>query len=526
MVASLLCFYCPPHPYRCEVFRTHTHTTPPSLLPFVLYRPCHKQSTHIHRALLLFRLLFRLLFLRQASQEEIHGAYIGHARVFHPDKAKFAAQENQQDGGGTLQDLPEGVDATSIFSLLAHAYAELSDPVKRSLYDMVNGFKDRDDDQLHRMALLKKEEADRAIDLMQVTVMSKRAEEMVKGGLVVQSACYGSLPPVLNMDEPIEAQAYGNVVDVSIPVQCLVEESQLHMEGGESKVWEVGFYDPDVIDAHPGNRMPEAPPEDRRLAVRYFFRGVLHQVVVNDRDELRAPMRAHLPSKGGPMPAGTEASMDAAAAAVGGAGGAGAAGVDGAAAGAAGASSGGSTVGKVLRGVVKGTVYLGVAAGLAYGAAWVVRTHGDAIKAKLTAMIAAATAATASSSEAAHGETASSSSTSASTSSTSSSAGSIEGTTTDSAASAMPPPPSSSSSSSSFNVPTYTVPKYAPAAPTAPAAAAAAAAAAAEATSQGAGSEPSLPTVRILNFQKLAQADPTLGEDLAKVVGSFDAKQQ
>ena len=170
---------------------------------------------------------------------------------------------------------------------------ELCDPVKRSLYDMVNGFKTRDDGQLKAMAILKMEEARRSVELMQVTVMSKRAQEMVKGGLVVQSAFYGAVPEYLSMEDTIDAQATGEVVDVSVPIQCLVEESQLHMEGGESKVWEVGFYDPDFSSA---STLGINETTEHRLAVRYYFKGVLHQAIVGDLQELRAPMRAHLPS--------------------------------------------------------------------------------------------------------------------------------------------------------------------------------------------------------------------------------------
>ena len=54
---------------------------------------------------------YQLLGVSQdASTEEIHSAYINHARVFHPDKAKVEAARgaNPQD----RMQMPEGIDAT------------------------------------------------------------------------------------------------------------------------------------------------------------------------------------------------------------------------------------------------------------------------------------------------------------------------------------------------------------------------------------------------------------------------------
>ena len=86
----------------------------------------------------------------------------------------------------------------------------------------------------------------------------------------------------------VQGQAIGPVIDVSVPIQCLVEGSQLHMEGGESKAWEVGFYDPSTAQKEEEAGLKHVPTctkdggfldsKSHRLAVRYFFRGALHQV--------------------------------------------------------------------------------------------------------------------------------------------------------------------------------------------------------------------------------------------------------
>ena len=120
----------------------------------------------------------------QATTEEVHAAYINHARVFHPDKAQFL-DSNPQD-----RLIPDGIDATSIFSLIAHAYAELEDPVKRSLYDMVMGFKSRDEAALQKMSMLKREEAKRSIELMQVCARFTPS----CGGTSFSCICFSGLP--------------------------------------------------------------------------------------------------------------------------------------------------------------------------------------------------------------------------------------------------------------------------------------------------------------------------------------------
>eukprot|EP00048_Salpingoeca_helianthica_P008262 m.120667 g.120667 ORF g.120667 m.120667 type:complete len:63 (+) comp14559_c1_seq2:200-388(+) len=60
----------------------------------------------------------------------------------------------------------------------------------------------------------------------------------------------------------------------------MVRDSQL-VTGAYSKSGLVGFYDP-------------IPDEPKQLRVRYRFQGRVHQVTLDDKDELRIPCRAHL----------------------------------------------------------------------------------------------------------------------------------------------------------------------------------------------------------------------------------------
>jgi DnaJ family protein C protein 11 len=107
------------------------------------------------------------------------------------------------------------------------------------------------------------------VDLMQVTVSHKRAFEESRGGLVVLEARYGAfgdcaLHPALPLSEQ---PRLGPSICVAVPLQCAVENSTLILQAGESKAWLEGFFDPCADSG-----------EMKRLAVRYLFRGVLHQV--------------------------------------------------------------------------------------------------------------------------------------------------------------------------------------------------------------------------------------------------------
>lgn len=95
------------------------------------------------------------------------------------------------------------------------------------------------------------------------------------------------------------------IIDVSIPLQALVQNSQLVIPGGRSKVGHssdrpfstagvdltqlldsigcsqkdlLGFYDP-------------VPGAKKKLSIRYTFKGRIHELIVEDRAAVNAPMR-------------------------------------------------------------------------------------------------------------------------------------------------------------------------------------------------------------------------------------------
>ncbi|KAI8614790.1 hypothetical protein BC830DRAFT_353900 [Chytriomyces sp. MP71] len=69
-------------------------------------------------------------------------------------------------------------------------------------------------------------------------------------------------------------------IDVTVPVQALVFNSQLYISGNHSKAHIVGFYDPCLGEA-------------KKLRITYKFQGKLHQVEVDDLHAVAAPLRAH-----------------------------------------------------------------------------------------------------------------------------------------------------------------------------------------------------------------------------------------
>ncbi|KAJ3135203.1 hypothetical protein HK100_002974 [Physocladia obscura] len=166
----------------------------------------------------------------------------------------------------------------------------------------------------------RKQEAIAAIQLMAPQVARKREAEELKNGLIIVEAIYGNLvslkrnstvvgsyyyKPGLernrsenggvstpshmvgavsgeSLDQDADAIASEELkwIDVTIPVQALVLNSQLYISGSHSKAHIVGFYDPCL-------------GESKKLRVTYKFQGKLHQVEVDDLNALAAPLRAH-----------------------------------------------------------------------------------------------------------------------------------------------------------------------------------------------------------------------------------------
>jgi DnaJ family protein C protein 11 len=118
--------------------------------------------------------------------------------------------------------------------------------------------------------------------LMADEVMRKREFEESKGGLVILQAFYGRHPDSaedvgLDLDADEERS---DRLDVTLPVQYMIQNSQLQISSGNSKSAFIGFYDP-------------IPDEEKWIEIVYLYRHKTHRVLASDLDALRLPLKSH-----------------------------------------------------------------------------------------------------------------------------------------------------------------------------------------------------------------------------------------
>lgn len=122
--------------------------------------------------------------------------------------------------------------------------------------------------------LEKRKEAMAAQELMQATYNRIKDEEERKKGLVIIKAIYGKI-----IKESGDAEVSNDIVDVTVPVQCLVKDSKLIIhENSKSEL--PGFFDP-------------ALGEDKMLHVIYNYHEQSHEVTIGDTESLRLPKTSH-----------------------------------------------------------------------------------------------------------------------------------------------------------------------------------------------------------------------------------------
>uniref|UniRef100_A0A3P8S4J4 DnaJ homolog subfamily C member 11 n=1 Tax=Amphiprion percula TaxID=161767 RepID=A0A3P8S4J4_AMPPE len=113
----------------------------------------------------------------------------------------------------------------------------------------------------------KKQEAESAVS----TRMQKHSYSWC---LIILNAWYGKF-----VSDTSQKQEKAKVIDVTVPLQCLVKDSKLILTEA-SKAGLPGFYDPCV-------------GEEKSLKLLYQFRGVMHQVISADTEPLRIPKQSH-----------------------------------------------------------------------------------------------------------------------------------------------------------------------------------------------------------------------------------------
>ncbi|XP_017881446.1 dnaJ homolog subfamily C member 11 [Ceratina calcarata] len=127
----------------------------------------------------------------------------------------------------------------------------------------------------------KQKEAESAIQLMKATVSRIRATEESKKGLIISKALYGRFvyPQQDQYNSDQQSIRRDEVIDVTIPLQCLVKDSKLILYDA-SKSELPGFYDPCVGD-------------EKQLLIQYLFRSQTHECIVKDNAPLRIPLPSH-----------------------------------------------------------------------------------------------------------------------------------------------------------------------------------------------------------------------------------------
>ncbi|XP_058838201.1 dnaJ homolog subfamily C member 11 [Topomyia yanbarensis] len=130
----------------------------------------------------------------------------------------------------------------------------------------------------------KRREAESAIALMGAMYERIRNDEQKRKGLIIVSALYGKFGRDENVsveqhDEMGFIQHNPDVIDVKIPLQCLVKDSRL-MLYGSTKSELPGFYDP-------------CYGEDKLLRIDYEYQNRSFSISVADNEDIRIPENAN-----------------------------------------------------------------------------------------------------------------------------------------------------------------------------------------------------------------------------------------
>lgn len=125
----------------------------------------------------------------------------------------------------------------------------------------------------------RRREAAAARALMVETVERIRRAERERHGLLVVTAFYGAGLDTLSAAFSSTTSLPDLAIDVTVPLQCLVEKSALTLATGAKSALP-GFYDP-------------CPLECKWLLVFYMYRGCEHRVLCRDGDSLLLPSSSH-----------------------------------------------------------------------------------------------------------------------------------------------------------------------------------------------------------------------------------------
>lgn len=105
-----------------------------------------------------------------------------------------------------------------------------------------------------------------------------------------------SVDEIVSSDTSGMLKEFPEIIEVTIPIQCLVEDSRLNLFAG-SKSDLAGFFDPVLKLNSPeddGFASPDKKSDNNKhLLIRYSYQGNLHQVIIPDEEGIRIPKNTH-----------------------------------------------------------------------------------------------------------------------------------------------------------------------------------------------------------------------------------------
>jgi curved DNA-binding protein CbpA len=251
-----------------------------------------------------------------ANFEDIRQSYHEVCRRFHPDK---------QAAGGRLT--PEQLE---YWSAIQTAWKCLSNEARRIIYDLRRSGRPLSLEDKARIQKLQRDQAARDIANMQIQYQQILDREKQKNGIIVLRALFGDLHAVSGLssstnventekenstpsdeDSPTAKEAEsmsaeiekefgiaGPVIDVTVPIQCSVDNHRVILASGIGKSDLPGFYNPTVFHHSSSSDIPSSPSAARgntpcSLYVLYKFKGSTHEVNVSETDALWLPLRSH-----------------------------------------------------------------------------------------------------------------------------------------------------------------------------------------------------------------------------------------
>jgi hypothetical protein len=255
------------------------------------------------------RALARARDLKAAARAEAAAAAADEEKGGETSDSETRQDDDDDNDDDDDDDDDDTVDDGGVFfSQLNDAWSVIGDEANRALYDLVIGVCDDTVEERLRIARLKRSDAARTVDLMQEEADATRVEEMECDGLVILEARYGDCNNLSVMglgydfdiwasssENTAKRRAPGAHVDVTVPLQCMVEDSRLLIPPGTSKSWLQGFYDPTPINANAAKKVAAAK---NQLFIRYRFLGAVHECTVDDMDEVCIPMEEHVVTEG------------------------------------------------------------------------------------------------------------------------------------------------------------------------------------------------------------------------------------